>query len=127
MNEFAEILKEAFVGEAPFDPHPGREVLEASITKFDRRMRTVRFMTGFALTFMGAATVLGAVMFLRAPADAGAKEVIGWAGLFLWGMAATGFLKHWFAMMQNDIGIRKELKRTQLMLLDLRGPFPGGA
>jgi hypothetical protein len=120
MSEFAEILKEAFVGEAPFDPHPGEEVLRASIDKFDRRLRTVRFMTWFAVGFMGAAMALAVVMFLRAPPDASAKVLTAWAGLFLWAMAGIGFAKHWFAMMQNDIGLRKELKRTQLMILDLR-------
>jgi len=120
MNEFAEIIKEAFVGEAPFDPHPGEEALLASIDKFDRRMRTVRAMAVFAVSFMSAVAALAVVMFLRAPGDGGAKALIGWAGLFLWSMAVIGFAKHWFATMHNDIGLRKELKRTQLMILELR-------
>ncbi len=37
MNEFAEMLKEAFVGEEPFDARPGREALQASIRKYDAR------------------------------------------------------------------------------------------
>ena len=29
-----------------------------------------------------------------------------------------GMIKFWFAMMSNDIGLREELKRTQLMVLE---------
>ncbi len=61
MNEFAEMLKEAFVGEEPFDPRPGREAPQVSIRKYDARMKTVRYMAIFAVTFMG---VVGIYCFI---------------------------------------------------------------
>jgi small-conductance mechanosensitive channel len=120
VDEFGEMLKEAFVGEEPFDPRPAPAALEGSIDKFERRMRTVRHMAWFGVSFMGAVMVLAAVMFFRAPADAGAKTFILWAAVFFWGLMAVGMIKAWFAMMHNDIGLRKELKRTQLMILGAR-------
>ena len=96
-----------------------REVaeLEGSIDKFDRRMRTVRHMAWVGVLFMGAVMALSAVMFFRAPEGASLRNSILWATLFLWGNIGVGMVKGWFAMMHNDIGLRKELKRTQLMLL----------
>ena len=73
VNEFSEMLKEAFVGEEPFDPQPARAALQGSIDKFDRRMRTVRHMAWFGVTFMGAVMVFAAVMFFRAPETASAR------------------------------------------------------
>ena len=67
MNEFAEMLKEAFVGEEPFDPRPGREAIQASIRKYDARMKTVRYMAIFAVTFMSVVCVYCFVWLLRAP------------------------------------------------------------
>jgi hypothetical protein len=118
VSEFGEMLKEAFVGEAPFEPHPGREALESSIDKFDSRMRTVRHMAWVGVLFPGAVMIGSAVMFFRAPEGTGLQTFILWAVLFLWGNMAVGMIKFWFAMMQNDISLRKELKRTQLMVLE---------
>ena len=54
MNQFQEMLKEAFMGEEPFDASPGRAALEASIRKFEQRDRTLRYMIWFAVIFMSA-------------------------------------------------------------------------
>jgi len=128
VGEFGEMLKEAFVGEERFDPRPGREMLERSIDKFDRRMRTVRHMAWIGVLFPGAVMIAAAVQFFRAPEDASTKMLLLWAVLFLWGNMAVGMIKFWLAMMNNDIGLRKELKRTQLMVLegsgrDVAGPI----
>jgi hypothetical protein len=120
MKEFGEMLKEAFVGEEPFDPSPGRALLEASIDKFDRRMRTVRYMSWFGVVFMGAVMFYAVYSFFDAPPEAETKKLILWASLFLWSNIGVGMLKFFLMMMINDIGLRKELKRTQLMILEGR-------
>ena len=38
--------------------------------------------------------------------------------LFVWSSTGVGFVKGWFAMMQNHIVVMKELKRVQLMLVE---------
>ena len=116
MSEFSEMLKEAFVGEEPFDPQPGREALDASVKKFDRRMRTVQVMVWLAVTFMGVVCVWSAVAFFRARDDGGSALVL-YAVVFLWAQAGIGFLKMWLIVMQNHIRTMKELKRVQMMLL----------
>ena len=121
MKEFGEMLKEAFVGEEPFDPRPERSALEGSIAKFDRRMRTVRHMAWFAVSFMGAVMIFAAAQFFRAPEGASAKTIALWVSLFFFASMTVGMAKFWFAMMHNDIALRKELKRTQLMVLEGSG------
>ena len=37
--------------------------------------------------------------------------------VFGWALGGIGFSKMWFAMMHNDIGLRKELRRVQMMML----------
>ncbi len=118
MNEFAQMLKEAFVGEEPFDPRPGREALQASIRKYDARMKTVRYMAIFAVSFMGVVGVYCFIWLLRAPDETSTRVLIIYALVFGWALGAVGFCKGWFAMMQNDIGLRKELRRIQMMMLE---------
>ena len=121
IDEFTDLLKEAFVGEEPFDPSPGMEALQASVAKFERRMRTVRHMAWFAVTFMGGVMAWAAYSFFQAtPDDTDLKTMLVYAVLFGMAFLAVGFIKGWFAMMSNDIGLRKELKRTQMMLLESR-------
>ena len=95
-------------------------LLEGSIDKFDRRMRTVRHMAWMGVSFMGAVAVFAAYSFLEAPPETAPKALILWASLFIWSNIGIGMVKFWFAMMHNDIGLRKELKRTQLMVLEGR-------
>ncbi len=121
MNEFAEMLKEAFVGEEPFDARPGREALQASIRKYDARMKTVRYMAIFAVTFMGVVGIYCFVWLLRAPDETSTRVLIIYALVFGWALGAVGFSKGWFAMMHNDIGLRKELRRMQMMMLEKDG------
>ena len=118
MNEFAQMLKEAFVGEEPFDARPGREALQASIRKYDARMKTVRYMAIFAVTFMSVVFFYCFIWLLRAPDDTSTRVLIIYAVIVGWAMGAIGFSKGWFAMMHNDIGLRKELRRIQMMMLE---------
>lgn len=118
MSEFTEMIKEAFVGEEPFDARPGRDVLQASIRKLETRMRTVRFMTWFAVAFFSVVWIYCLVWLLRAPDTATTRQLVIYGVLMVWGFSGVGFGKFWFAMMHNDIGLRKEIKRTQLMMLE---------
>ncbi len=119
MSEFGDLIKEAFAGEEPFDPRPTRDALEMSIRKFDRRMRTVRWMTWLGVTFMGVVSILTIVGVLRAPADVSPRTLALYLMVFAIAFSAIGFMKFWLVMMQNDIGLRKELKRVQMMMLNL--------
>lgn len=120
MNDFAEMLKEALVGEEPYRPDPDREALEASLRKFDRRMRTVRALAAFMVCATSAAFLGGLIAFLSAGAEASTKTLVLWSSLFLWGSIGVGFGKFWFAMMANHLTVMKELKTTQLRMLERR-------
>ena len=69
MNEFTEMIKEAFVGAEPYDPSPGREALRASILKFERRDRVVRLLSWFMVTFMSVVAFWAAWSFWAAGPD----------------------------------------------------------
>ncbi len=120
MTEFGELLKEALVGEEPMDMHPARDVLEQSVRKFDKRMRAVRLMAVFAVGFMGIVSIVVGVMVYRAPQDVSPKTLFMYGGVFFIAFSAIGFCKMWFAMMHNDIGLRKEIKRMEVLLLEVR-------
>ena len=129
MTEFGEMIKEALLGEEPLEMHPAKETLERSVRKFEKRMRTVRFMAMFAVTFMSIVAVWVGVVFARAPEDTSTKTLLIYVAVFFWAFSVIGFGKMWFAMMQNDIGIRKEIKRMEVLLLELREETrarPGG-
>jgi hypothetical protein len=118
MSEFSEMIREAFVGEEPYDPSPGRAALEASIRKYERRHRTVRLLSWFMVTAMSVLFFFAGWKFLSAGEDASTKELVLWATLFLWGNAGVAFGKMYLFTTLSDIGLMKELKRTQLMLVD---------
>ncbi len=112
MNEFTEMIKEAFVGDEPFDPSPGREALQASVDKFERRDRVVRFMSWFAVAFMGAVAFWAGWSFWKSEST---KMLILYATIFLWAMIGIGWAKMFLFQMQSSIALMKEIKRSQLM------------
>lgn len=119
MSEFGSFLKEAFVDAEPFDPDPGREALRSSVEKFTRRMRMVRWMAwGLAVPFMTAVMIWSLVSLLGASAETDTSTLFLYGMLFVWSSTGVGFVKGWFAMMQNHIVVMKELKRVQLMLVE---------
>jgi len=120
MNELSELLKEAFTGVDPYDADPRREGVEAALQRFDGRVRTVRWMAWIGVGFLFAVAVVTLVLLLRAPDDASPRTLSVYVALFVWANVGIGMAKLWFAMMLNDIGIRRELKRMQLVLLELR-------
>jgi hypothetical protein len=114
------MLKEAILGDEPYRPDPGRQALEASVAKFERRMRTVRFMTLIMVTFATAVFFTGLVLFLGAGAEATVRELLIYAGLFFFGLTCVGMGKMWFAMMHNHIALMKEIKVTQIRIVEAR-------
>ena len=116
MSEFADMIKEAFVGEEPYDPAPGRRDLEASIRKFDSRDRTMRFLTWFAVTFMGVVFFVAGWKFWTADAETSTKSLILYATISLWAMIGIGFMKSMLFNIQASLGLRKDIKRLQLTL-----------
>jgi hypothetical protein len=77
----------------PLDMHPAREALEHSVRKFEKRMRTVRFMAILAVTFMGIVAVWMAVIFARAPEETSTKALLFYTAVFFWAFSAIGFGK----------------------------------
>ena len=119
MSEFTDLIKEAFVGEEPYDPKPGREDLEAAIRKFENRDRTMRFLTWFAVTFQSAVLVFSIWKFWTADeATTSPKTLIIYATLSVWAMIAIGFMKTSLFTTQLGLGLRKDLKRLQLQLTE---------
>lgn len=122
MSDFGSLIKEAFVDAEPFDPDPGREALRSSVDQYTRRMRTVRWMAwGVAVPFMTAVMVWSLVSLLRASDETATSTLFLYGMLFVWSSSAIGFIKGWFAMMQNHIRVMVELKRVQLMMAERSG------
>lgn len=117
MNQFQEMLKEAFMGEEPFDASPGRAALEASIRKFEQRDRTLRYMIWFAVIFMSAVCGWAAWSFFSSD-DASAKSLILYATLFLFASQAIGWAKMFLFSTQQSFSLQKELRRAQLTWLE---------
>ncbi len=118
MSEFYEMLKEAIVGAEPYRPDPGGAALEASVKKFEARLRTVRFMAIFAVTFGSVASIAGVVLFLGTDDMASTRELLLCAGLVWFGSSIVGFAKMWYAHMLNHLSLMKELKTVQLRILE---------
>ncbi len=122
MSDFRNLIKEAFVDAEPFDPSPGREALQSSVDKFNRRMRTVRWMSwAVSVPFMTVVMIWALISLLQAPEDTSTSTLILYGVFFVWASTGVGFVKGWFAMTQNHILVMKELKRTQLMMLERSG------
>jgi hypothetical protein len=121
MSEFAQILKEAFVGDEPFRPETDRATAEASVRKFENRMRTFRRMTTLLVGGMFIVLVYCVVGFLRLPVDANVKTQLTYVGAFIWAGSGITIGKLWFAMMHNHVAVMKEMKRIELMMLEKRG------
>jgi hypothetical protein len=124
MSEFYEMLKEAIVGAEPYRPDEGRAALEASVRKFEARLRTVRFMAIFAVSFATVAWIAGLVLLVRADDSVSPRELLLYAGLAVFGFAIVGFAKMWFANMMNHLTVMKELKAVELRVLELSRETP---
>jgi hypothetical protein len=121
MKEFGDMLREALVGEEPYQPDPGREALERSVRKFEARAKTVRFLTWFTVTLATIVFVVGLVLLLRADESTSGRSLALYAVLTVGGFSLVGVSKMWFmGIMQNHIQVMRELKVTQMSVLELR-------
>ena len=125
MNEFLELLKEAFYKAEPFEAHPQQKELQRSVVQFERRVKVVRWMTWLPVTFMGVVLTIVLVSFFRLGDDASTKTLLIHAVLFLFSMLAIGSQKVWMCIMHNHYATMKELKRVQMLLLDRSGVSEG--
>ncbi len=117
MNDFKEMLKEAFVGEEPYDPAPSRAVLEDSLRHFESRDRMTRILMWVAVSFMSLLVGWSVWSFVRAGEDAGVRELLLYSTAFLFGCQGIAWSKMLLFTSQLDFRILKELKRVQLSLL----------
>tara|TARA_R110002126_G_scaffold4409_19_gene23236 strand:+ start:6806 stop:7174 length:369 start_codon:yes stop_codon:yes gene_type:complete len=114
MNEFQSMLREAFLGEEPFDPKPGHVDLEAAIQRFDKRERVLRCLMWLGVTLMTGVCVWSAWRFLRADEAASTKSLILYATVFLFGAQAVGTSKFFLFTSQQSFSLQKALLRAQL-------------
>jgi hypothetical protein len=119
MSEFGTLIKEAFMGDEAFVPVADREALEVSVHRFERRMQTVRRMTWIGVTVMFAVVVASVVAFFRIGEPVSVRSAAICLALFVWGNIGIAMAKLWFATTHDSIALMKELKRGQIMMLEL--------
>ena len=115
MNEFKEMIKEAFLGEEPYDPSSGQEDLQAAIRSYESRDRTLRLMMWFAATFMSVVAAWAAWSFFATGPETSTKKLILYATAFLFASQGVGWAKMFLFSAQKDLSVLKELKRIQLI------------
>lgn len=120
MNDFQEMIREAFAGEKPYDPSPDRGALEAAIRSFERRDRIMRLLMWFAVTAMTVLAVWSGWSFAVADDATSVKTLILYATVFLWASFGIGLAKLMLFTTQRGFSIMKELKRAQLIWLEGR-------
>jgi len=118
MNDFQEMIREAFVGEEPYVPGQDRAMIQASIRKFEGQDRMVRWLLWFSVLLMTGIFIWSTLRFYAAEPDATPKQLILDAILILSSMQCIGWAKMFIFSNQKNVSILKELKRTQLMLLE---------
>ncbi len=124
MSELGDLLKEALIGADPLPRDQGEGALRIAVRTFERRWQTVRLMAWSMVAFMTLVFVVALVLFWNAPQDVGPKQLVVYAVIFLWSALGIGFGKIWLVMMQNNIRVMKELKRVQILMLELRRAEP---
>jgi len=118
MSEFQDMLKEALIGDEPFQEHQNEAHLQEAVKRYDRRMKTVRFMTWFPVGFM-TVLVVGCLWRFAVTDPSEVKELLVYALLFVFAMTAIGWSKLFLMMMHNHVESQKELVRVQMLLLAL--------
>ena len=116
MNEFTEMLKEAFLGEEPYDPAPERAAMEQALRSLEARERMLRYMMWFAAVFMTGLCVWSAWSFFTAGVEASTKALVLYATTFLFASQGVGWAKMFLFTTQKHFQMLKELKRVQLAL-----------
>ena len=120
MSELSELLKEALHGEDEvLEPERSREALQASVKKFDDRMKTIRNLSWFAVGALGGFGIYSLVKLLLADDATSPRILLIWSVLFIFCMSGVGTVKFWLFLMQNNNSIQKELKRMQMRLAEI--------
>ena len=120
MSELSELLKEALRGEDEvLEPERSREALQASVKKFDDRMKTIRNLSWFAVGALGGFGIYSLVKLLLADDATSPRILLIWSVLFIFCMSGVGTVKFWLFLMQNNNSIQKELKRMQMRLAEI--------
>ena len=120
MSELSELLKEALHGEDEvLEPERNREALQASVKKFDDRMKTIRNLSWFAVGALGGFGIYSLVKLILADDATSPRTLLIWSVLFLFCMSGVGTVKFWLFLTQNNNSIQKELKRMQMRLAEI--------
>ena len=120
MSELSELLKEALHGEDEvLEPERSREALQASVKKFDDRMKTIRNLSWFAVGALGGFGIYSLVKLLLADDATSPRILLIWSVLFIFCMSGVGTVKFWLFLTQNNNSIQKELKRMQMRLAEI--------
>ena len=79
-----------------------------------------RLLVSLALTWMMTGVLVwGIITLVNLPDDASMKTLLLYFSICFYAFLGIAFAKGWFQLMQNHIAVMKELKRTQLMMLEL--------
>jgi len=118
MNEFQAMLKEALMGEEPFNTEQGSADLKASIRKFESQDKMLRALLWGSVVFQMGLFIWSGWKFCTSDADSSPKSLILYATLFLISIQCIGWSKMFIFSNQKSFSILKELKRVQLLLLE---------
>ena len=116
MTDFGDMIREAMTGGPAFEPEPGRKALETAMERYDRRARTMRWLTAFALLFMTGVTAYGLYQMIHSGGDHPVLLAHG-TMLTVVGVSAIGFVKLWFLLTQNHLMVMRELKGLEYLVL----------
>ena len=126
MSEFKDLVTEALLGDEPYEPDRGRAELEQSVRRFERRERTFRHMAWFAILFGGAVLWYGVWGLWHADEATSLKLLFVHALLIFAGGTQIAFMKQWLFRVQDHLSMMKEIKATQLLMIELLAP-PGSS
>lgn len=126
MSEFKDLVMEALLGDEPYKPDSGRAELEQSVRRFEQRERTSRHMAWFAITFGTAVLAFGVWGLWHADEATSLKPLLIYALLIFAGGTQIAFMKQWLFRVQDHYSMMKEIKATQLLLIELSDTPPSG-
>ena len=116
MREFTDLIKDALTGGPPFQSQPGRAALEDAMRGYDRRARTMRWLTFFILVFMAVVTAWGLRQLVHSDQE-NIRMMLHGVFLTFFGLIGIAFAKLQLFLHQNHLMVMKELKGLAYLLL----------
>lgn len=118
MSDFIDLIEETFAGNPGLRPGLDEVALEERVGALDERMRTVGHLTWLSVPLMFAIALIMVLLLVTADAGTDIKWLVLYGAVFVWAMLVIAMVKLWHFQMQSDIAMRKEILRTQAMILE---------